>query len=334
MPLIRRFTLLLFVCFGVIFIGLILFYPSVFHAIFNLQRWFHHAISDTLQHLNQSSSHTPLFLILLCFGYGVFHAVGPGHGKFILTSYLTTNATYVKQSMGLAMLSSLVQGLVAIILTTVVIAIFNLPTYFYKLSQQWLERFSFILMIGLGVWWLWRAYRQYRHQAVSHQHQIKIKKCYPTKAPQLVVQPLQSNLFSLSGSCDCGHQHLPSTHQLAQAKDWQSQLMIILSIGARPCSGAILVLFLSYLLKLYPYGILAVIAMSIGTGLTLSGFALLVLFARQKAVQLSAWYLQPRYNQQLAYWVKAILSVLLIYMGVALLYGSTLPVSGGRALFG
>lgn len=329
MSLIRNITLFILLLMGIALITLMLFYPSVFQFIFNIQRWFHQAISTTLQNINHSDTHTPFFLVLLCFGYGIFHAVGPGHGKFILTSYLTTNQSQLKQSMTLAMLSSLVQGIVAIVLTTIVIVIFQLPTYFYKLSQQWLERMSFCLMILLGIWWLWRAYQQYRLQKAP---KIIIKKCH--SLPHSTHHLLQPINVHHTENCSCGHQHLPSATQLKQSKDWQSQLMLILSIGARPCSGAILVLFLSYLLKLYSYGMLAVIAMSIGTGLTLTGFALLVLFARTRAIQLSKWYLQPHYNQAISYWVKVIFSMLLIYMGIALLYGSTLPISGGRALFG
>ncbi len=42
---------------------------------------------------------------------------------------------------------------------------------------------------------------------------------------------------------------------MQQVRDWKAQLMLVLSIGSRPCSGAILVLFLSYTLNLYAWGL-------------------------------------------------------------------------------
>ena len=65
---------------------------------------------------------------------------------------------------------------------------------------------------------------------------------------------------------------------------------MILTIGMRPCSGAIFVLFLAYMLDLYSWGILAVLAMSFGTGLMLSAFAGIVRYARNTAIHLGRWY--------------------------------------------
>ena len=47
--------------------------------------------------------------------------------------------------------------------------------------------------------------------------------------------------------CSCGHQHLPNDQQLKQSGDLKSQLLVILTIGMRPCSGAIFVLFICWI---------------------------------------------------------------------------------------
>ena len=46
--------------------------------------------------------------------------------------------------------------------------------------------------------------------------------------------------------CSCGHQHLPNDQQLKQPGDLKSQLLVILTIGMRPCSAAIFALSLLY----------------------------------------------------------------------------------------
>ena len=49
------------------------------------------------------------------FLYGVFHAAGPGHGKVVITTYLATQRETLWRGIALAVASSLVQGLVAIV---------------------------------------------------------------------------------------------------------------------------------------------------------------------------------------------------------------------------
>ena len=134
--------------------------------------------------------------------------------------------------------------------------------------------------------------------------------------------------------CGCGHQHIPAQEQLERANDLKSQILVILSIGMRPCTGAIFVLFLAYMLDLYYWGILATMAMSLGTGMMLSGFALLVLYARQTAVKVGKWYLSPKLKMNFSALVKLIFGILLIVFSATLIYSTTLPATGGAVLFG
>ena len=63
--------------------------------------------------------------------------------------------------------------------------------------------------------------------------------------------------------------------------------MIILSMGMRPCSGAIMVLLFSKIIGVFGWGMLSALAMAAGTSLTISSLALLVHSFRQLAVKLS-----------------------------------------------
>jgi ABC-type nickel/cobalt efflux system permease component RcnA len=58
---------------------------------------------------------------------------------------------------------------------------------------------------------------------------------------------------------------------------------IVLSIGIRPCSGAVIVLLLAYSLGLGGAGLFAVLAMSLGTALTITLLAVLSVYLRQGA---------------------------------------------------
>lgn len=52
--------------------------------------------------------------------------------------------------------------------------------------------------------------------------------------------------------------------------------MIVLSMGMRPCSGAIMVLLFSKVIGVFSWGMASVLAMAAGTSLTITSLALLV----------------------------------------------------------
>ncbi len=58
----------------------------------------------------------------------------------------------------------------------------------------------------------------------------------------------------------------------------------IITVGLRPCSGALLVMTFSMLNGLYLGGLLSVLAMSVGTALTTSLLAIIAVFAKGTAV--------------------------------------------------
>lgn len=66
---------------------------------------------------------------------------------------------------------------------------------------------------------------------------------------------------------------------------WRSALPVILAIGLRPCTGAILVLLVAYSLGLRWAGIGAVLAMSLGTTATVSLLATAAVSFRHVALR-------------------------------------------------
>ena len=55
-------------------------------------------------------------LVGLGLAYGVVHAVGPGHGKAVLASYMLANETSLKRGAAMALMAALLQALIAIVL--------------------------------------------------------------------------------------------------------------------------------------------------------------------------------------------------------------------------
>jgi ABC-type nickel/cobalt efflux system permease component RcnA len=81
--------------------------------------------------------------------------------------------------------------------------------------------------------------------------------------------------------CGCGHHGVGA--DLTQG-DWKTRLGVILAIGARPCSGAIMILMFSNALGIVTWGIAAVMTMALGTALSIMGLSLAVRYARERTV--------------------------------------------------
>lgn len=289
-------------------------YPFLLHKVILWQKAFNLQLSSSLNQLNQQHQEAGITLIFISFFYGIFHAIGPGHGKFILTSYLALEQSKLRQAVKISLASSIVQGVVAILLVSIIVVAFTLSRSYFNLTLKWVERGSFILMILLGFYWIYQAWKGIRPP------KLQIRKISPMQMPQEKT-PLVSHHIHHE-HCGCGHQHLPSSVQMNQSTGWKSQLFLILSIGSRPCSGAILVLFLSYTLNIYLWGILATLMMALGTGITLTIFALIVIFARHKAVQLKTWYFPAKFSFPIASSLKFLTACVLIGMGILLLHSS------------
>ena len=302
------------------------FSPWLFLHIAAWQKDFNQLISENLHQIQNNSIKAGITLIFASFVYGVLHALGPGHGKFIIASYLSTHESQLKQSTILSLLSSLMQGIVAITATTLLVVVLNLSSRYFKLSQLWLERAALLLLVFLGFYWIWQGLRAYRKKA-----KLAIKSLNPLLPPP--KSAVKNNRTFQPNTCSCGHQHLPSPTQTAQATNLKSQFLVILTIGMRPCSGAIFVLFLAYMLDLYGWGILAVLAMSFGTGLMLSAFAGIVRYARNTAIHLGHWYSSKNTKGKSESIVKLIAGGIMLFFALSLLYGTTISTGGSKILF-
>jgi nickel/cobalt transporter (NicO) family protein len=86
----------------------------------------------------------------------------------------------------------------------------------------------------------------------------------------------------------CGHLHAPDPAMLSGDRfDWRTAWSAMTAVGLRPCSGALIVLSFAFLNGLWAGGILSVLAMAVGTGITVSILATIAVTAKNVAVRLA-----------------------------------------------
>ena len=253
-------------------------------------------------------------LLLFSFVYGVLHALGPGHGKVVITTWLATHPSKLKPAIGLTLASSLLQGLVAILLVVVVLSLLALPARQLHLSGYWLEKGSYLLVGVLGLLLCWRALKRLRQLL----HAPKFRSFTPHHVHH--------------DNCGCGHQHLPTQSQLQNGGDWRARLVIVLSMGMRPCSGAIMVLLFSKVIGVFAWGVASALAMAAGTSLTISGLALLVHGFRQLAVKISGKR-APVLWRQIGWTTLALAGGVVLVSAAVVMWMSALPPGGGLRPF-
>lgn len=216
-----------------------------------------------LLQLNNHQYSGGLWLLTGAFIYGVLHAVGPGHGKFIVTTYLSTNQESQLAARVVPFLGSLMQGVSAILFVFILAVGFNLASGNLSESRWYVEKISAVLIGGFGAYVIWQALKSLRSQRLSIRS----------------VKPLHEH----GAECGCGHHGVGA--EVAHA-DWKTRAGVVLAIGARPCSGAIMILLFANALGIVTWGIIAVMTMALGTALSILGLSLAVRYARTRTVAL------------------------------------------------
>lgn len=253
----------------------------------------YHALVDAMTALDHASTFATWSVLLgVSFGYGVFHAAGPGHGKVVLSTYLASQGGAWRRALGLSILAALLQGVMAIAIIGVLVFGLGWLTRQAMGSIDQAELVSFSIVSLVGLWLcvrslrrLWRSRRarsadteRTEEVAEAPMFSLMSTQAFSPSPTRLSPVSLPSSHRPIHGAnCGCGHDHHidPET-----ASDWREALLMVLSIGIRPCSGGVLLLGAAALLDQFGKGVVAVLVMSLGTSLTVSSLALLSVLAR------------------------------------------------------
>ncbi len=235
--------------------------------VWSKQREFHRALTRELRELRGTDG-VGWALVLMSFLYGVLHAAGPGHGKAVLTTYLLTHRHRLNRGIAMGTGAAMLQGVTALLLVYGLIGLAGWLPRETETASLWATRVSFILLLMVGLYLLVLAVQtlfgtvhRLRHEA-SHVH--------------------HGHDGHVHGE-SCGCRHLPTAVEIDTVGSRHAAAGVVLAIGLRPCSGAVLVLILAAVMDLMWHGALAVLAMSVGTAITIVVLAILATKAREWA---------------------------------------------------
>jgi nickel/cobalt exporter len=231
----------------------------------------------------------------ISFLYGVFHAMGPGHGKAVISSYLVANEETWRRGVVLSFASAGIQSVVAVVVVAIAAVMLGATARAIGTTVHVVEIVSYVgvILIGLRLLFVkgrsfWMAYRAR----------------VPAGGPAILVAAPQVAMAGAGGSLKLGgagafhcaqceaeaagfqcaddpahehhasawsHAHGPTPAELGGADGWRRGLSAVIAVGLRPCSGAIIVL----------------VFMGLGTAITVAAIATLAVGAREVASRIA-----------------------------------------------
>ncbi|WP_342665145.1 nickel/cobalt transporter [Kaistia granuli] len=262
-------------------------FAPIFVWIARQQSVFYRDLTGALADLTQSG-HAAALLISLSFAYGVFHAAGPGHGKAVIASYLLATGDRLKRGVAISFASAFAQAVTAILVVSIGTLVLNVTAMTMTRATDALEIASYALIALCGAWLLWSKLSGRGHDHAGHDHHDHHDHSGHDHHGHSHHGHDHDHGHDHTGLvCDCGHSHAPDPATLDKPLTFARAWTAILAVGVRPCSGAVIVLVFAVSQKLYWAGILSVLTMALGTGITVSALAVLAVKAKDVALRFS-----------------------------------------------
>lgn len=194
--------------------------------------------------------------LAIAFAYGVIHAFGPGHGKFIIVSYFLGREVRVARGVVMAVQVAIVHVIAAVVIVWLADTVLRAGFGIGLSEVPGVRAASFLIIVGIGLYMLYQAGRA-------------------------------SRISVSDGGVDShGHGH---SHGHGDGHDHgRSGLeggLLALAAGMVPCPGAVLIMLYAVANDMIYPGFLLVGSMSLGIGLSICVLGVGAILARQTAMQ-------------------------------------------------
>lgn len=228
------------------------------------QRGFQNEMAGGLRALRSGEPGAIFALLSVCFAYGFFHAIGPGHGKILIGGYgLGRRVPWLRLSV-ISLLASLGQAVTAVLLVLAGILLFGLARgQMVSVTEEIMAPASYAAIGLIGAWLIWRGARK-----VWAPHKASIAQ---TNAHDHTHGHTHGHMQDHAhtghdATCSsCGHKHGPDLDEIEKASTLREALMLIMGIAIRPCTGALFILIITWQMGIFPAGVAGTFAMALGT---------------------------------------------------------------------
>lgn len=240
------------------------------------QRQIQHALSTALQDVKAGEGAPALWgLLAVCFGYGVVHTLGPGHGKAVVVAY------FLDGSRPRGWLEGLLAGgwiafthTVAALLLALGLKLFASVSLLGAVREaRSVEIVSYVLILLIGFWRLWAGLTGRLHE---HPHE------HPHGHPhgdhrQGHEHAHDHHGHAHAGGRDHAHPHPPAAAPRRTLSGW----LLLTAAGIAPCAGALVIILLSAAMGVLWAGVLGVIAIALGMAITLGAIGIASMLAHR-----------------------------------------------------
>lgn len=223
------------------------------------QRRIQQVLSTSLRDIQSGSGSLALWtLASVCFGYGVVHTLGPGHGKAVVVAYFldsTKPRAWVEGIFAGAWIA-FTHTLAALLLAGALKLFYSVGLLGALREVRNVEIVSYVLILLVGFWRLWAGLtgrlHEHHHGHEHHDH-------------------------GHHGHDHHGHDHHHDEPPLRTIAGW----LLLTAAGIAPCAGALVVILLSAALGVLWAGVIGVIAIALGMAITLAAIGMASMVAHR-----------------------------------------------------
>lgn len=223
------------------------------------QRRIQQTLSGSLRDIKSGSGSLALWtLATVCFGYGVVHTLGPGHGKAVVVAYFldsTRPRAWIEGVFAGAWIA-FTHTLAALLLAGALKLLGTVGLLGALREVRNVEMVSYILILAIGIWRLWAGItgrlHEHHHGDDHHDHHHHHH-----------------------------HDHADGHHRHDTRQRTLAGWLLLTAAGVAPCAGALVVILLSIALGVVWAGVVGVIAIAFGMAITLSAIGLASMVAHR-----------------------------------------------------
>jgi len=223
------------------------------------QRRIQQVLSTSLRDIQSGSGSLALWtLATVCFGYGVVHTLGPGHGKAVVVAYFldsTKPRAWIEGIFAGAWIA-FTHTLAALLLAGALKLFYSVGLLGALREVRNVEIVSYVLILLVGFWRLWAGITGRLHEHAhgdGHDHH---------------------------GHDHHGHDQHHAPHG-APPRRTVAGWLLLTAAGIAPCAGALVVILLSAALGVLWAGVVGVVAIALGMAITLAAIGMASMVAHR-----------------------------------------------------